>query len=96
MSTVEMPWCDCKVAFGIDDPERFERWMDLTDDGRGLLPEGWSLCETDGAGARYVAIFRVEVPLTRVDGLRVERLLNRAQRLSTSRLRRTSNRRLAA
>lgn len=70
-----VPWCDCKVAFGIDDPETFERWMDRTDDGEGLLPAGWTLCETDGTGARYVAIFRVDGALALGDGSAVAHLL---------------------
>ena len=75
-----LPWDDCKVAFGIDDPELFELWMDRTDDGRGLLPAGWTLSETDAAGARYVAVFRVEGLLTRKDGEKVSQLINDIQR----------------
>ena len=73
----EFPWCDCKVAYGIDDSEKFERWMDRTDDGKGLLPEGWDLCETDSSGARYVAVFRVEGMPTVADGVAVRKLLRR-------------------
>lgn len=71
----EAPWDDCKVAFGFDNPEVFEAWMEETDDGRGLLPEGWTLCECDGSGARYVVVFRVEGPLRAEDGLAVQAIL---------------------
>jgi hypothetical protein len=71
------PWDDLKVAFGIDDLERFEELMEETVDGKGLLPVGWSLCETDGTGARYVAIFRVEGMPSARDGEAVAELLKR-------------------
>jgi hypothetical protein len=70
------PWDDLKVAFGIDDPEKFELWMEHTLDGKDLLPAGWSLCETSGAGARYVAVFRVEGPLRVEDGRALAQLLS--------------------
>jgi hypothetical protein len=69
------PWCDCKVAYGIDDIDKFERWMDRTDWAKDLLPDGWSVSETDASGARYVAVFRVEGKLTEEDGMSVLRLL---------------------
>lgn len=55
------PWDDCKVAFSIDDDEALWK-ADL--EGRmtskGLkLPRGWSLNMIDGAGARWMAVFRV-------------------------------------
>jgi len=56
-TTGAYPWSDCKVAFDIDDDEKF--W-DARDDGRLALPEGWEFDGTDGAGARSVAIFRVD------------------------------------
>lgn len=70
-----LPWDDCKVAFGVEDSEAFERWMEETDDGKGLLPTGWSLCEIDGSGARYVAVFRVDGMLREVNGQAVRNLV---------------------
>lgn len=52
-----VPWDDLKVAFGISNPERLWR-ADAAD--RLDLPFGWRLVETDDAGARSVAVFRVE------------------------------------
>lgn len=78
----EKPWDDCKVAFGIDDdeavaalfyvgPPRFE----ARHAAKHGLPPGWTLDEVDGAGARWVAVFRVDgVPTTR-DGKRVLAIL---------------------
>lgn len=67
------PWNDCKVAYdiGADD----ELWADI-ESGKVKLPHGWSLVETDWAGARSVAIFRVDGrrPTTR-DGEHVLELL---------------------
>ena len=34
------PWCDCKVAYGVDDCEKFKRWIERTDWCAGLLPPG--------------------------------------------------------
>lgn len=63
------PWDCCKVAFGINDPDKV--W------GAELsLPPGWRLVETDGTGARYVAIFRVEGTPTPEDGAAVRKTLD--------------------
>jgi len=59
------PWSDMKVAFPIGDDDAL--WA-ASDAGRLTLPTGWELCETDGAGARYVAIFRVGGVPTIADG----------------------------
>jgi hypothetical protein len=83
------PWCDCKVAFGIEDDEAV---MGLFYSGvhggearhakKLGLPPGWTLNEVDGAGARWVAVFRVEgVPTVR-DGKHVIALLRRLGALS--------------
>ena len=77
MALFEAPWDDCKVAFGVDDVDAFEQWMEDADDGRGALPSGWSLCETDAAGAHYVAVFRVEGRLKTEDGALVRALIDR-------------------
>jgi hypothetical protein len=63
----QLPWNDCKVAFGIEYENPVWR---LSDDG-SLLPHGWNLEETDGSGARWVAIFRVETVPTAADGEKV-------------------------
>lgn len=59
------PWSDLKVAFPIGDDDAL--WA-ASDAGRLTLPAGWELCETDGAGARNVAIFRVDGVPTIADG----------------------------
>jgi hypothetical protein len=64
----QSPWDDCKIAFGIEDEQRV--WQ-LAESHGALLPLGWKLCETDGAGARWVAVFRVENCPTVADGQRV-------------------------
>ena len=76
----EKPWDDCKVAFGIDDDRAVEKlFYSGAASGGGEarhskklgLPPGWTLNEVDGAGARWVAVFRVDgVPTVR-DGKRV-------------------------
>jgi len=77
---IKMPWHDCKVAFDIENIDKFRRWLDKTEDGKGFLPEGWSFNEWDCSGARCVVVFRVESPLREVDGKTVRRLLNRIDR----------------
>lgn len=70
--TATQPWDDCKVAFGVDDAEVV--WA-AEAAGALTLPRGWSLCETDSAGARCVAVFRVEGYPNPVDGERVRQVL---------------------
>lgn len=49
----DLPWCDLKVAFDVDDAGRvLEADIDL--------PDGWELMETNCSGTRCVAIFRVD------------------------------------
>lgn len=67
------PWGDCKVAFGIDNAEPFDDnllW-------KQRLPRGWELNEIDGAGARYVAVFRVIGIPTVADGAAIKRWLRK-------------------
>ena len=61
----ELPWSDLKVAFPIGDDDAL--WA-ASDAGRLILPAGWELSETDGAGSRYVAIFRVDGVPSVADG----------------------------
>lgn len=69
-----LPWSDCKVAFDLNtDPDDFWTWYD--GEGRHLMPRGWGLNETDGTGARYVAVFRVEVMPSAEDGATVAHLI---------------------
>ncbi len=78
------PWDDCKVAFGIDDDQAVEKLFysgPPSGEARHAkklgLPSGWTLNEVDGAGARWVAVFRVRgVPTVR-DGKRVVEVLKR-------------------
>lgn len=76
------PWDDCKVAFGIDDERAIEVLFysgptsGAARHAKGLgLPPGWVLNEVDGAGARWVAVFRVAGLPTVEDGRAVKRLL---------------------
>jgi hypothetical protein len=73
----ELPWSDCKIAFGYEGYDPEDVWIAYGLNGNALhkLPEGWRLCETDGAGARWVAVFRVECVPTVEDGKIVEALL---------------------
>ena len=80
---VSAPWDDCKVAFGIDDDRAVEKLFYYGFGGEAKhakkfgLPSGWTLDEVDGAGARWVAVFRVDgVPTVR-DGKRVVEVLRR-------------------
>lgn len=75
----EMPWSDLKAAFGIDDEDGLWDWVGHSGTADGQLPDGWSLTETDSSGARKVAIFRVEGPLSEQDGMKVTELLQRFQ-----------------
>lgn len=70
------PWDDCKVAFGFEDDDK-EVWehFGCTGHSKHLLPAGWSLVETDCAGARCVVVFRVDGMPTADDGAAVQKLL---------------------
>lgn len=79
---VSKPWDDCKVAFGIDDDQAVEKlFYSGIPSGESRhakklgLPPGWTLNEVDGAGARWVAVFRVDGVPTVADGKRVIALL---------------------
>lgn len=74
-------WDDCKVAFAIDEDRLLWRRYN---NGRlsADLPAGWSLCEVDGAGARLVAVFRVEGAPTADDGRKVLSMLRRIRAVS--------------
>lgn len=65
----DLPWSDCKVAFGIKDPEN--AWLLHRNPFKTMLPDGWSLDETDCSGARCVVVFRVDIIPTKADGNRV-------------------------
>lgn len=70
----QAPWSDCKVAFGVDNPERLWR---AVESGKAELPPGWELDETDCSGARCVAVFRVDGVPTVEDGRSVARAIRR-------------------
>jgi hypothetical protein len=76
-AVLKIPWDDCKVAFGVDDSEAFYGWIEAMQDGKGVLPTGWSFCETAGSGAQFVAVFRVEGALRVEDGFAVTEILRR-------------------
>lgn len=81
MQTTEAPWNDCKVAYGIDEDRVLWRRFD---DGRlaADLPAGWSLTEVDGAGARLVAVFRIDGIPSAEDGKKVLSMLRRIRAIS--------------
>ena len=68
------PWSDCKVAFGINNPDR---WISAHDRGAIVLPFGWEWNEVDSSGARSVIVFRVEGVPTVEDGREVARTIRR-------------------
>jgi hypothetical protein len=83
----ELPWGDCKVAFGWDASDEGDELLteiwdeEIADRSKSIWPEGWSINETDGAGARYVIVFRIEGNLpTREDGERVQELVSMIER----------------
>lgn len=69
----DAPWCDCKVAFPIDDVDA--TWNAFGPGTGYSLPDGWELVETDASGARVVAIFRVAGVPSAEDGETVQRAL---------------------
>ncbi len=72
---MRVPWCDAKVAFSINDAEKFWRCVQS---GMLSLPAGWEANETDGVGASgYVAIFRVSGEIRVEDGQAVVKELRR-------------------
>lgn len=68
------PWWGCKVGFGIDNPDRWERAYDRK---AFELPAGWEWSETDGAGARWVIVFDVQGVPTIEDGRAVAATIRR-------------------
>lgn len=82
------PWDDCKIAFGMDNEEAFESWLeangaDESGDLSAILPNGWELSETDGAGARWVVVFRVNGPVRERDGRMVRAMLRKCGAIRT-------------
>lgn len=70
---MDTPWDDCKVAFGYDGQTDID---DVWDAIKESLPDGWEMNETDGSGARYVFIFRVNGTPNETDGQFVRELLD--------------------
>jgi hypothetical protein len=76
---MDVPWDDCKIAYGIDDDASLWRRYDS---GKLELPAGWSLDQVDGAGARFVVVFRVkELPYVE-DGRAVLSMLRRIRAIT--------------
>ncbi|AFU87886.1 hypothetical protein CcrColossus_gp016 [Caulobacter phage CcrColossus] len=69
-----LPWSDLKVAYGLDNPDRFWRALDA---GKLDLPAGWTVNETDCSGCRCVVVFRVETLPTVEDGRKVAKIVRR-------------------
>lgn len=78
-SVWKTPWCDCKVAFEIDEDGLLWRRAQAE---TLPLPGGWSLCETDSSGARLVAVFRVEGVPRAEDGRVVMSMLRRIRAIA--------------
>lgn len=76
---VMYPWCDCKVAFAADVWDDDHIWDYFREHGP---PDGWRLTETDSAGSRTVAVFRVPAGPTQAAGEQVKTMLNRLKRWS--------------
>ncbi|OXR48133.1 hypothetical protein PuT2_14005 [Pusillimonas sp. T2] len=74
----DAPWDDLKVAFGCDDDEAL--WKAVESE-KIHFPKGWKLIETDGSGARVVAIFRVDRIPTVADGESVRAAIDHARRV---------------
>ncbi len=78
-ANIPTPWCDCKVAFAIEDTEPvWAAWSHGNNEG---LPPSWELCETDTSSGRAVAVFRVNGQPTADDGETVLRLLSEVKEL---------------
>lgn len=71
---MRIPWCDCKVAYSVNNTERLWRAYDA---GKMILPEGWEMNGTDCSGARCVVLFRVNTLPTIEDGRVVAALVRR-------------------
>lgn len=71
------PWADCKIAFSFDGDD--DRVWNADKAGVLNLPAGWSLSETDGAGARLVVVFRVVGVPTAEAGRHVAAILARME-----------------
>ena len=67
----KVPWDDLKVAFGIDNADVFDDWLD--DDMP--LPHGWRFNEVDTSGGRAVVVFRVKGAPTCEAGVEVALML---------------------
>jgi hypothetical protein len=79
----EIPWGDCKVAYGWDATDEGDELLteiwdeEIADRSKSIWPEGWSIDETDSSGARCVIVFRIsDVLPTREDGKRVQELVS--------------------
>jgi hypothetical protein len=71
----DVPWSDCKIAFGVHDGDSI--W-DLYDTQiKPYISEKWELWGTDGSGARWVVIFRVNGIPTREEGEKVKSILEK-------------------
>lgn len=83
----EVPWGDCKVAYGWDAVDEADELLteiwdeEIADRDKSIWPDGWSIDETDCSGARCVIVFRVSGVLpTREDGERVRELVSMIER----------------
>lgn len=79
----DVPWGDCKVAYGWDGTDEADDLLndiwdeEVRDRASSIWPQGWSINETDASGVRCVVVFRVEGKLpTREDGERVQELIS--------------------
>ena len=74
------PWCDCKVAFRVDDPDTIWNYFENYKH-KDELPSGWSTNESCMCGAAgFVFIFRVDSIPTEDAGHVVASLLQKIER----------------
>jgi len=90
MGHAEPPWDDCKVAFGVGNPDTWDLLFvpipssaELSEMAKRRLPSGWTPDERDTSGARVVIVFRVVGVPDGASGRAVRELLDELEREPT-------------
>lgn len=73
---MKAPWDDIKIAFAVENDDAAWDLFDTFKHDHDI-PKGWELVETDGAGCRSVAVFRVSVMPTIKDGKKIAALIKK-------------------
>ena len=84
----ELPWGDCKVAFGVHDQNEIWKYLGIKGEWLDRVPDGWTLEETDSSYARCVAIFRVEKIPSIEDGRVIVQLIAKIDKITEQRMKR--------